>query len=389
MNTKSIFKYAVTCFLTVIVTLVAAFMLLGGDFTRVFEQIELMRKITTIDTKVNKNAVYFKSNNDEVGDALAQSYIDLIDDDYSAYFNDETYGEKQDEREGISNKSIGITIAIKGDEKYPSIVYVNRLSPANEQGIKVGDKLLKINGNSLKGKTTNETAELIKSEDTAKLTVRRNGKTLEFSVGLEEFILDSVMWRMVDDTCVIKITEFESSTVSQFDEAIEFAEKQGAKSLVFDLRNNPGGYVDACAEILDKICPEGDLVRMKYADGSIKETYRSDKSELDLPMAVIINSNTASAAEIFALNIRDLCEGKIVGEKSFGKGIAQTTYEIGDGTAVKFTTATIVDKDGETYHKKGIAPDIEVTFTDEQNKNYLFLTDNEDTQLKKALEIVK
>lgn len=386
---KKFLKYAVTAVVTAVVTLAVAFLLLGGDLMRIAEQVCLMKKITTVDTKANKKAVYFDVDSDTVGDNLAKAYIDMIDDDYSAYFDEEDYSEKQDEREGIANKSIGITISIKSGEKYPSVIYVHRNSPAKEAGLQVGDRMISINGVSLKDETTAKAVGLIKEKDTARITVKRGDKKLEFSVELKEFVLDSVSWKMIDETCVINITEFEESTVSQFDEALKFAEDKGAKSLVFDLRDNPGGYVDSCAKILDKICPKGDLVRMKYKDGSVKVAYTSDEEEINLPISVIVNQNTASAAEIFALNIRDYNKGKLVGVKTFGKGIAQTTYEIGDGTAVKFTTATIVDENGDTYHKEGIMPDYEVTLSEEEMIDYLYWTDEEDFQLQKALQIVK
>ncbi|MEE1002944.1 MAG: S41 family peptidase [Acutalibacteraceae bacterium] len=389
MKKSAILKTSVTVIITVILTLFSAFLLLGGDVSRVFEQIKLMKKITTVDSTVNKNAVYFDTESDQVGAKLTETYIDLIDDDYAMYFDKESFDKKEDERKGISDKSIGISIAVKENEKYPTVMYVNRNSPGEKAGVKKGDKLLKINGTSLKGLTVAQTAECIKEGEPINLVFKRGKKTYKAELQQEEFIVDSVIWRMIDDVCVIKITEFEESTVAQFDEAMDFANENNAKALVFDMRNNLGGYVDSCAKILDKICPEGTLVRMKYKDGNIEEKYKSDNSEIDLPMAVIINGNTASAAEIFAMNIRDFEKGKIVGETSYGKGIAQTTYKLSDGSAVKFTTATVIDKNGKTYHKKGIEPDIKSEFSDEQNKNYMFLTDEQDTQLQKALETVK
>lgn len=389
MKIRAILKNSVIVVVTVVVTLFSAFLLLGGDVSRAFEQIRLMKKITTVDSKVNKNAVYFDTKSADVGAKLTETYIDMIDDNYAMYFDKESFDKKEDERKGISDKSIGISIAVKKNEKYPTVIYVNRNSPGEKAGIKSGDTLLEINGISLKGLTVAHAGEFIEPNEKISLVLKRGKKTYNVELEQEEFTVDSVMWKMIDEVCVIKITEFEDSTVDQFNEAVDFANKNNAKALVFDLRNNPGGYVDACTKILDKLCPEGTLVRMKYKDGSIKEKYRSDKSETDLPMAVIINGNSASAAEIFALNIRDFGKGKIVGEKSFGKGIAQTTYELSDGTAIKFTTATIIDKNGETYHKKGIEPDIKVVLNAEQNENYLFLTDEQDTQLEKALETVK
>lgn len=386
---KKSLKYVVIILLTMIITLFGAFLLLGGDINRILEQTSLIKKVCTIDTKMNKYALEFDADNDTVGDTIANSYLSLLKNDkYSAYFNEKKLKERNLEKEGISDKSIGITIAIKPGEKYPTIIYVNRDCPAKKAGIIAGDKIIKINNKSLENKTTQQAADYIKENETANMLLKRNGKKVNVSVKLGEFTADSVIYRMINKTCVIKITGFDDATVDQFDEAIKFANKNKAKSLIFDLRNNPGGYVESCAKILDKICPEGDLVKMRYKNGKQKVLFTSDKEEINMPMAVLINGNSASASEIFAMNIRDYNKGKLIGEKSFGKGIAQTTYELGDSTAIKFTTETVIDKNGKTYHKKGLEPDIEVKFTDEQNENYLFLTDKEDTQLQKALQEV-
>lgn len=375
--------------MTALLTLFIAFIAIGGDINRIGEQVSLLNKICSIDTKMNNKAVYYGSDSQSISDEIAKTYISLADDNYAAYFTPEEYKSYIKDKKGISDKSIGVSISIKQGEKYPTVVYVHKNSPANKTGIKAGDKLININGISLENKSTSEAAQLIKENDTAKLIVKRNSEKISFSVKLDEFTYDSVIARMIDDVCVIKITEFSEATVSQFDDAINYADKNNAKALIFDLRNNPGGYVNNCAEILDRICGQGDLVRVKDKRGEIKVIATSDKEEINMPMALIVNKNSASASEIFAMNFRDFKKGKIVGEKTFGKGIAQTTYELNDGSAVKFTTETVVNEKGKTYDKKGISPDIEVNFTEEQNANYLFLTDEEDTQLKKALEIVK
>lgn len=386
---KNSFKYFIIIVLTIVITLISSFLLLGGDITRLTEQMSLIKKVCKLDTAVNRYALEFKSDNSAVGDAIANSYLNLLkNDDYAYYFNKKELEERNLDKQGIADKSIGVTIAKKSEDKYPTIIYVNRDCPAKKAGIKKGDKIIKINNKSLENLSTDKVVKYIKEKNTPKLLLKRNGKNIEVNVKLGEFTKDSVIYRMIDKTCVIQITEFDDATVSQFDEALDFANKNKAKSLIFDLRNNPGGYVKSCAEILDIICPKGDTVRMKYKNGKINVLYSSDEKEIKLPMAVLINGNSASASEIFAMNIRDYKKGKLIGEKSFGKGIAQTTYELGDSTAIKFTTETVIDKNGKTYHKKGLEPDIEIKFTDEQNENYLFLTDKEDTQLQKALQEV-
>lgn len=372
---------------TVLITLLSAFLLLGGDISRIFTQVSLIKKVTSVDTLVNKNSVYFSSNSDETGEELVKTYISLIDDDYAFYFDKTDLENKNNEREGLADKSLGVSIAIKKGENYPTAVYVHSQSPAHLSGVEKGDKILSINGVSLKGKSTEEAVKLITGDEVT-LKLKRKNRTLKISVKPDTFTYDSVIFRMIGSTCVIKITEFESSTVSQFNDALEFLKDNNADSVIFDLRNNPGGYVDSCISILDEILPKGDTVRTKDKNGKITVVGTSDgKNKLDLPMAVLVNGSTASTAEIFAVNIRDFEKGKLVGENTYGKGIVQTTYKLSDSTAVKFTTATVVDKNGNSYHKVGLSPDIKVEFTEEQNQNYLFLSDDEDTQLQKALNL--
>lgn len=373
---------------TILITLLSAFLLLGGDVSRIFTQVSLIKKVTSVDTLVNNNSIYFTSNSDETSEEIVKTYISMIDDDYAFYFDKADLETKNNEREGLAEKSIGVSIAIKDGEDYPTAVYVHSNSPAKLSGVEKGDKILSINGVSLKGKSTEDAVNLIDG-DKVKLKLKRKNRTLNISVKPDTFTYDSVIPRMIGSTCVIKITEFEESTVSQFNDALEFLKDNNADSVIFDLRNNPGGYVDACVSILDQILPKGDTVRTKDKNGKISVIGTSDdKKKIDLPMAVLVNGSTASAAEIFAVNIRDFEKGKLVGENTFGKGIVQTTYKLSDGTAVKFTTATVVDKNGNSYHKSGLSPDVKVEFTDEQNENYLFLSDDEDTQLQKALTLL-
>lgn len=389
---KKFFKKAVrllpVILTTALVTLLAVFLLLGGDISRVFSQISLIKKVTTIDTLVNEKAIYFSASDTDTGEAVADTYIDLMDDDYAFYYDKSELEGKHNEREGLSKKSIGVSISVKKGDKYPTAVYVHSQSPAYLSGVEKGDLILSINGVSLKGKSTDEAVKLIKGKE-VKLELKRKNRLLNISVKPDVFTYDSVIARMIGQTCVIKITEFESSTVTQFNDAIEFMKNNNASSIVFDLRNNPGGYVDSCEKILNEILPKGDTIRMKDKNSKITVVGSSDgKNEIKLPMAVLVNGSTASAAEIFAVNIRDFSKGKLIGEKTYGKGIVQTTYELSDDTAVKFTTATIIDKNGNSYNKIGLEPDIKVEFADEQNENYLFLTDEEDTQLQKALKLL-
>ena len=229
---KKFFKSIATIIITAIITLISAFLLLGGDLSRAVEQVNLMRKITIIDSKVNKNAIYFDSDSQKVSDTLAKAYLGLIDDNYSIYFDNQEYSTKIDEGKGIVDNSFGIWVALKNGEKYVSVIYVNRESPANKAGILQGDKLFEIDDKSLENKTPFEVASLMKENST--LTVLRDGKTFEIKVKTAEFTEDSVMWKMIGNVCVINITQFGEATVEQFDKALKYAKEKPTRKGGYD-----------------------------------------------------------------------------------------------------------------------------------------------------------
>ena len=177
----------------------------------------------------------------------------------------------------------------------------------------------------------------------------------------------------------IQITQFEEVTYDQFKEALDDLKKQGMKSVIFDLRNNPGGLYDTVCEMLDDLLPEGTLVYTKDKDGN-KQEKKSDANFLDMPMVVLQNENSASASEIFAGAIQDFRAGKIVGTQSFGKGIVQSIIPLSDGSAVKLTVEKYYTPKGVNIHGKGITPDVKVEISKGGKK---------DNQLQKAIEVIE
>ena len=203
------------------------------------------------------------------------------------------------------------------------------------------------------------------------------------------FTESSIEYRTVENIGYIKITDFNSATTEQFKTAVDELKKQQVSAVIFDIRNNIGGLTSVCGDMLDEILGEGTAIRAKYKNGDIKPLESTTDGEWDIPMAVLTNGETASSAELFALAIRDYEKGILVGEKTYGKGVMQTSYTLNDGSAVKLTTAVLVDKNGETYNKIGITPDIEVAQSDYAKKYQNFLKDEDDTQLYKAIEQLK
>jgi carboxyl-terminal processing protease len=344
-------------------------------------------KLLEIDSKI-KDKYLYELDESYVEDALASAYVQVLGDEYAYYYNPEAYDEKLDDFEGVSG-GLGISLVMHPKTGLPYVVAVYDGSPAEAAGLKAGDSILKVGYKSTEGLTLDETVELIGGEVGEKrtLTVSRGKREIKINTELGEYEIQSVFSRRIGDTGYIKITEFNDSTFTQFKSAVK--KLKNSKGLVFDLRNNYGGTVDSCIKMLDMLLPKGVLLREMDKDGNIKEVEFSDSAKVDLPMAVLVNGNTASAAEIFAMNVRDLGGGKLVGEKTFGKGIVQTTFELTDKTAVKFTTAKIVDSSGKSYHEKGLKPDIKVKLNEKQTRNFYLLSDSEDPQIQAAIAAVQ
>ena len=200
--------------------------------------------------------------------------------------------------------------------------------------------------------------------------------------------LPSVSYEMLGDGIgYIQISEFQKNTAEQFKAAVKDLQSQDMKSMIVDVRSNPGGLISSVVDILDQILPEGTVVYTEDKYGK-REDYTSDSKCLDLPIAVLVNENSASASEIFAGAIKDYNYGTLIGKKTFGKGIVQTVYPLEDGDAIKITTAKYYTPKGNYIHKVGIEPDIEVeyNYSGPKDKKYDKQYDN---QLQKAVEVLK
>ena len=351
----------------------------------------VVRKLRAVEAVVDR---YFLYDTDQglLENAAAAGYLQGLEDDYAYYYDPDAYAQKQQSDQGkIVN--FGITIAIHPDAGLLTVSYVHRNSPAKQAGVQAGDVLTAINGVQLAGKTQQECADLIAKKEGTQLTVdiQRDGEALQLSTTLFTYEEDCVIWRKIGQTGYIRITTFNDVTFEQFEQALQDLQQQNVTGLVFDLRNNLGGSVDAVCDVLDLLLPEGVLLRIQDKNGTITEAEYSDANGVDLPMAVLTNAYTASSAEIFCMNIRDFQRGELVGTTTYGKGIIQTTYTLYDETAVKITTGQIVDRHGNSYHGTGLQPDVEVE-PDAVSQKYgvgVFCTDAQDVVLQTALQTLQ
>jgi carboxyl-terminal processing protease len=223
---------------------------------------------------------------------------------------------------------------------------------------------------------------------TVQLTVVRADVQMQFSIVRAAYDTPTVQSRMINGIGYVRIIEFDSNTDSQFSTQVDSLINQGAKGLIFDVRNNPGGLVDSAEKMIDKLVPAGAVVRVKDKNGKITEPYMSDASQVNLPMAVLTNQNTASAAELFTAALRDYGKAKSIGTKTFGKGTMQEIINLDDGTALELSVAYFYPPKSDSFEGKGITPDIEVNLPADEQNHLFAISDSKDTQLQAGIKYI-
>lgn len=347
-----------------------------------------LSKYLELETRIKQSFVD-EVDEETLADGVALGLIYSLDDPYSAYFDAEEYNQKLDDNEGL-NAGIGVTVVSHPDNGYIYVVNLSTGSPADLAGIKPGDLITEVDGKDVTelGFSTAVANIRGKIDTDCVLTVKRGDESLSLTATRGKYVTTSVFSHMIDTLCYIQITEFNAATVPQFEAAIDDAIDKKATGLIFDLRGNGGGTLDSVDKILDILLPEGEVVSATYKNGKKKVLFSSDKNEIDLPMMVLCDKNTASAAELFAASIRDFEKGKLIGTKTYGKGIMQETFALSDGSAVRLTVAYFNPPSGINFHKIGLFPDFEVELTEEEQKYYYLLDDQADPVIKKAVEIL-
>lgn len=332
----------------------------------------------------------------EVDDKKMEEYMykgmmASLGDPYSAYYTSEEYEELTTETTG-SYEGIGVVMQQDASTGEVKVVRCYEGAPGAEAGLQPEDVLIQVNGESISGMELSEVVDKVKtSQETACLTIAREGESgyLEIQVPLEEVNIPVVDHEMLEDQIgYIALYEFTDQTESQYQDAFQELESQGMERLIIDVRNNPGGLLTSVCDILEDILPEGLIVYTEDKDGNRKEYTSSGENELKIPLAVLVNGNSASASEIFAGAIQDYGTGTIVGTTTFGKGIVQSLLPFTDGSAVKTTTAKYYTPKGRCIHGTGIEPDVTEEL-DEGLEQETTIPHEKDNQLQKAVEIVK
>ena len=327
-------------------------------------------------------------------EALAEGmYAGLIaglKDPYSRYYTAKEYQEETTVTDGAY---VGIGVQLMKDEDGKvRVMECYEGGPGEKAGIRKGDFLTAVNGMNISEYSVDEVADMIRKSDggSVVLTIEReqSDTLLDIPVTLEDVRLPSVFHEMLDKkTGYIQIAEFSGVTYEQYMEAFEDLQNQGMGRLIIDLRDNPGGLLNAVCDILEEILPEGLIVYMEDKYGNREEHTCKGEHPLDIPLAVLVNEESASASEIFAGAVQDYGIGTIVGVRTYGKGVVQSIHELNDGSAVKLTVSKYYTPNGNDIHKVGIQPDVEVEL-DPELRELEEYSREQDNQLQKALEVL-
>lgn len=325
-------------------------------------------------------------------DAAADGMIAALDDRWSYYMSADEFKSHM-ETANNAYVGIGITITVEEGTEGFLVMVVNEGGPAEEAGIRVGDAIVAVEGVSTIGMEASGARDLVRGEPGTQvlITFVREGEEKTVSVTRREVKTPVATYQMLPGKVgLVTIENFDSRCCQESVEAIEALLGEGAEKLIFDVRNNPGGYAAEMVELLDYLLPEGDLFRTVDYRGK-ENVDRSDAACLDIPMAVLVNGGSYSAAEFFAAAMREYDAAVIVGEHTSGKGHFQYTYELVDGSAVALSVGRYYTPKGVSLEKVGITPDVEVTVTQEQEAGIYYgtLSPEEDPQLQAALEALK
>lgn len=332
-----------------------------------------------------------EADGEAMEDAAAAAMVKATGDRWSYYIPASQYEAHKEQSEN-AYVGIGITIQQAEDGSGFLIVMVNQNGPAQEAGIQVNDLLIAVENQDVREMTADQVRELIRGEAGTKvsLTVMRQGEHQTLAVErrrIESAVATGQM--LTDGIGLVKISNFDERCASESIAAVQKLQQEGAKKIIFDVRNNPGGYAEELVKLLDYLLPEGDLFRSVSYDGTEK-VDTSDADCLDMPMAVLINGSSYSAAEFFAAALQEYQAATIVGEPTVGKGVYQTTISLGDGSAVALSTGKYFTPKGNSLTDVGVIPDVRVDVDEETAEKIYYGTLGyaDDLQIQAAIQVL-
>lgn len=343
-----------------------------------------------------KEKYYFDIDYDKMNTEIKKAIFSSLGDPYTQYMTEKDMKELKKTSTG---KFIGIGVQVSVNDKGEVVVVAPiKGGPSQKAGILAEDVILKVNDEEIKKNDLESTVKMMRGNEEigsdVKVTVRRivdsKESILDFNIKREEITTESVISKLLDNGMLyVQITNFAEKTGADFEKAIDEGMSKGAKSLIIDLRNNPGGLLTAVRQVADKLLPEATI--MKIVDSKGKETFEKATGKgLNIPIVVLINKGSASASEVLSVALHDNKKATLVGEKSFGKGIIQSIFPINNGgktEGIKMTVAEYFGPNGTKIHKVGLEPDYKI---EQKNNSKIGIEHlNEDKQLQKALDLLK
>ena len=325
----------------------------------------------------------------QMEDAAAKAMVESLGDRWSYYIPASQY---EAHMEQMNNAYVGIGVTIQQEEGGMRIMEVQAGGPAEDADIRVEDLITAVDGTDIRALSTAETRDLVRGKEGTQvvITLERDGVTLDKTVTRRKLETPVARGEMLSGNVgLVTIENFDARCAEETRQVVDSLLEQGAKALIFDVRNNPGGYANELVKVLDMLLPEGEVFRTVSYTGKEQVDY-SDADCLGLPMAVLVNENSYSAAEFFAAALQEYDKAIIVGQQTVGKGYFQNTFRLSDGSAVGLSTGKYFTPQGRNLAGVGVTPDICVSVDDETGARIYYnrLTPEEDPQIQAALEAV-
>ena len=382
MKKRRFFRGAAISFLLVAMVLVTT------AFVDKYHSVD--KKLQAIEA-VLKNYYVGDIDEQKLEEGIYKGFVAGVGDAYTNYYTSDEYASFKEKSSGVY-AGIGIQMTLQTYDNSVEVTEVFEGSPAEKAGIKPKDRIIKAAGKRITGDEFNILPTLVKGTPgtTVDITIYRPEEDKYYDLTIERASVASptVYFRMLNEEIgYIQITQFEAVTYDQFKIALDKLNKESAKGLVLDLRNNPGGLLNSVEQIADELVPQGVIVSTKDKQGKGSE-YLADDKYINIPMVVLINGNSASASEVLAGALKDYNRAELIGTTTFGKGVVQTIVPLTDGSAIKLTTSQYFTPSGVCIQGIGIAPDYEVKLSTEKILKGRELTDAEDDQLQAAIKVI-
>ena len=329
---------------------------------------------------------------DRLHEGLFTGFVYGVGDPYTTYLSRNTFQRYIENIEG-SFSGVGLVVTLEPERNQVIVLSPIEGAPASEAGVRAQDVITHVDGVAVSGDLLDKAISMMRGPAGTEVNItiyrRSSGETFDVSVVRRTIDVPSVFNRMLeDDIGYIRISSFEGTTARQFGSALEELQSEGMKGLIIDVRNNPGGLLDAVVEITNKLVPEGLIVYTEDRNGR-ERYFPSDENYLGIPMVILINQNSASASEILAGAVKDHGAGSLVGETTFGKGLVQSIFRLSDNSAIKVTVSRYFTPNGSSINGVGITPDYVVELDEEKVHQIASLELEDDAQLLKAIEVME